>query len=148
MRDRIRKWGSAPIVIPRWMLTLKYSFFVLLGLSVTLATSPSLEMSIGDWLTPAWGIAMVVAGGLSAVGSVGQELEPIERWASATLVVLLLVYSFSPVWIILTEQDWDRAAYSVTALALAGVPTARAWYLLRRTGIPPETGPFAKVTPL
>ena len=73
-----------------------------------------------------------------------EAFEPVERWASAALAILLLLYAFSPVWLIVTEHDWDRAAYSVTALALAGLPSVRAVWLLRRTGIRPARGPFSK----
>jgi hypothetical protein len=126
---------NPPIIVPRFLLTAKYLLLAVLGLSVFIATSPSLNLTGGDYLSPIWGALMVIASLVAAVGSVSIETEALERWSSSAVVILLIVYAFSPVAIILTTGDADRLAYSVTALALTGVPSARAWYLLRRTGL-------------
>lgn len=117
------------------MLTAKYVGFMVLGLTVILATSPSLFETAGEWSSPAWGALVIIAGAWGAVGSTSEHREPIERWACTGLALLLWVYAISPVLIIITELDWDRATYSMTALLLSGLPIARAIYLLRRTGI-------------
>ena len=125
----------SPIIVPRWMLTAKYLLLAILGVAVMYATSPSLEITGGDLLSPIWGALMMVASLVAAVGSVSPQSEVLERWSSSVVAILLVVYAFSPLLIILTTGDADRLAYSVTALALSGIPTARAWYLLKRTGL-------------
>lgn len=134
-KHHLIQWSNAPIIVPRWMLTVKYAILVLLGVAISIATSPSLEAALGDWLTPFWGYGISLSAIVAAIGSANFAWEALERWASSALAILLLVYAFSPVWIILTEGDHDRLAYSVTALALSVIPTARAIYLLRRTGL-------------
>lgn len=137
LKRRARRWANRPIILPGWMLTAKYLGFMLLGLTVYLATSPSLTETAGAWLSPVWGLLVIATGGFGAYGSLRERNEPVERWACAALAILLWVYAVSPVLIIITELDWDRATYSVTALLLSGLPIARAIYLLRRTGIKP-----------
>lgn len=129
--------GSDPIFVPRWMLTAKYLILALLGVAVGLATAPSLVESLGHGLSTVWGFGIALAALVAAYGSLSSEPhhEFIERWSVAALAILLLVYAFSPVFIIFTEGDMDRVVYSVTALGLSGLPTVRAIYLLRRTGL-------------
>lgn len=129
--------GSDPIFVPRWMLTAKYFILALLGLAVAIATAPSLVESLGHGLSTIWGFGIALSALVAAYGSLSSDArhEFIERWSGSALVVLLLVYAFSPVWIIFTEGDLDRVVYSVTALGLSGLPLLRALYLLRRTGL-------------
>lgn len=128
-------WSKSPIIVPRWMLTLKYVVLSALGTAIALATAPSLEDSLGDWLSTYWGYAILISGLLAAIGSARFRWEALERWSGSALSILLLVYALSPVLIIITEGDLDRLVYSITAIGLAMTPSARAVYLLRRTGL-------------
>lgn len=123
-----------PFLVPQWFLTLKYAIISLIGLGAALATSPSLDLTIGDPLTTVWGFLVFLVGMLAVVGS-RLKSEVVERWTASTLFVLLVIYAFSPVLIILTEGDTDRLTYSLTALGLSMLVGLRTWDLLSRTGL-------------
>lgn len=123
-----------PFLVPQWFLTLKYAIISLIGLGAALATSPSLDLTIGDPLTTGWGFLVFLVGMLAVVGS-RLKSEVVERWTASTLFVLLVIYAFSPVLIILTEGDTDRLTYSLTALGLSMLVGLRTWDLLSRTGL-------------
>lgn len=123
-----------PFLIPQWFLTLKYAVISLIGLGAALASSPSLDLTIGDPLTTAWGFVVFLVGVLAVIGS-RLRTEVLERWTASLLFVLLVVYAFSPVLIILTEGDTDRLTYSLTAFGLSMLVGLRTWDLLSRTGL-------------
>lgn len=125
-----------PVVIPRWVLTLKYGLFVLLGAVVWWASAPSVDDVTPDWYTPTWGICLAAAASAAFVGSLRVQWEmPIERWAVSLLASLMFVYALAPISLVIAGNA-DRASFSVVALVISILPTARAVQLLRRTGGP------------
>lgn len=125
----------APLTVPRYVLTVKYAMFALLGIAVGTATAPtSFDAITPDWYTPVWGVALTASALVSVVASLKEEREPIERWSVSLIACLLIGYAFAPIALVL-GGDTDRLAYSVVALTVAMVPTARAIQLLKRTGI-------------
>lgn len=130
---KLIKWGQSPIMIPRWVLTLKYFLFVLIGVTVYVASSPSLDITTWSGYTPFWSIAVMISAFLCLVGSATPNLEVLERWAVLVLSALLIGYAFAPVSLVLAG-DSDKATYSVLALCLSLLPGARAVMLIHRTG--------------
>lgn len=130
---KIQFWPTAPIVFPRWMLTVKYGMFVILGIAVTLTTQPTLRELTDDTFTAGWAIGIMAFGALAALGSLSEQLEPMERWGGVGLCSLLVVYALSPIAFII-GGDFDRLSYSVIAIMVTGVPAVRTLSLLRTTG--------------
>ena len=130
----MREHQREPIIIPRWVLTVKYAVFILLGVTVFIASSPAVDEVTPDWLTPIWGIGISVSAVIALVGSLTQRLEVLERWACAVLASLFLVFALAPI-VLVIQGDEDRAMYSVIALGFALLPIARAAQLLSRTGM-------------
>ncbi|MDN4616398.1 hypothetical protein P5G50_18275 [Leifsonia sp. F6_8S_P_1B] len=128
-------WGRSPILIPRWVLTLKYVMFVFVGVTVYVASSPSLDITTWEGYTPFWSIALIVASLTCIIGSASPRLEVMERWAVLVLFALLIGYAVAPVQLVLAG-DTDRAAYSILAITLSLLPGARAAMLIHRTGRP------------
>jgi hypothetical protein len=120
-------------MIPRWVLVVKYFCFILVGLTVFAASSPSLDLTTIAGYTPIWGLAVILTGAGALIGSARPRLEPLERWSVLFLSALLLGYAAAPIQLVF-GGDVDRAAYSVLALTLSLLPSARAWMLIRRTG--------------
>lgn len=130
MREHIR----SPIVIPRWVLILKYALFVLMGLSVWWASAPAVDALTPDWYTPVWALGVTLSATVAVIGSARERWESLERLAAVALASLLIVYAVSPIVLVL-EGDADRAAFSVVALVVCLMPAARAVQLIKRTGI-------------
>lgn len=129
------KWSRSPITIPRWVLTLKYFLFILIGVTVYLASSPSLDVTTWSGYTPFWSIAVMISGFVCMLASATPKLEVLERWSVLLLTALLVGYAFAPIQLVLAG-DSDRATYSVLAITLSLLPGARAAMLIHRTGRP------------
>ncbi len=142
---RIAQWSRSDVVIPRWLLTLKYTFLALLGVVVIFASQPSIEALTDSaaWTT-GWGYGVAFFASGCFVGSLSdaKTYERIERISSVGLMSLFVVYALAPLYLVLVERDLDRASLSVVALALSIVPFARMLTLLALTGTrstPPVT---------
>jgi len=133
MRRIIDKWRLNTIIIPRWVLTLKYVFFMFVGLTVYIASSPSLDITAGSGYTPIWALCLIAAAAASTVGSISDRLEVLERWSVLLLSALLIGYAMAPISLVFAG-DHDKAAYSVLAITLSLLPIARTAQLIRRTG--------------
>lgn len=133
----MKQWTREPIVVPRSLLTLKYALFILFGASVLWASAPSLNQFTPDGYTGYWASFVSIASIVCLIGSTSNKrpYESIERWGALVLASLLVIYAFSPIILVL-NGDSDRAAFSVAALIVSILPTARALALIRRTGIP------------
>lgn len=130
MRSHLRE----PITIPRWLLTIKYTLFVFVGVTVLWASSPSVDEVSPNWLTPVWAGGITLTATIALVGSLAERFEPLERWSCAVLASLFIVFAVAPISLVL-QGDADRAVYSVIALGFACIPTFRTAQLLRRTGM-------------
>lgn len=133
MRQRLRRWGAEPIMIPRWALTVKYSLFVVMGLSVAAAAAPSLSQLVSsESYTSVWGSVLAIAGVVSAFGSTSVRRERFERVGCTLVVSLLTVYALSPIVLVL-QGDLDRLSFSVVAVVIMVLPLARLIQLIRGT---------------
>jgi hypothetical protein len=122
------------IVIPRWVLVIKYCAFILIGVTVVITTSPSLNLTTASGYTPVWGGMLIGSAIICVVGSLRGLLEPIERWGVLMLSALLLGYAFAPLSLVF-HGDTDKAVYSSIALTLCILPAVRAIQLIRQSGV-------------
>jgi hypothetical protein len=117
-----------PILIPRWVLALKYGLFILLGVAIWRTTSPSFVQVVGDWYTTAWSWCLIAAALVALVGSLSERTEKVERVGVSALACLLLAYAVAPLNLVL-RGDPDRTATSVVALIVSLLPLARSLQL-------------------
>ncbi len=132
MRKKLIRWRE-PVIIPRYILMVKYLCFVGVGVAVYVASSPSLDLTTGAGYTGLWGITVGLSSIGCLVGSMDVRLETVERWAVLVLAALLIGYACAPLQLVLSG-DTNRLAYSTLAVTLAILPTARAVQLIRRVG--------------
>jgi hypothetical protein len=82
--QHIRHWWATPILLPRWVLTVKYAIFAVLGGST--AFTGVFDFSSAGLVR--WFCLAVMLAALTAVVASGSDrLEAIERWACAVVVV-------------------------------------------------------------
>lgn len=124
MRDHMR----TPILIPRWVLAIKYGLFILLGVAIWRTTSPSFVQVVGDWYTTAWSWCLIAGAVVALLGSLREKTEKIERIGASALACLLLAYAVAPLNLVL-RGDPDRTAFSVVALIVSLLPLARSLQL-------------------
>lgn len=123
----------SPIVIPRGILSVKYIMFILLGLSIYIASSPSVDEQTPDWFTPVWGLSIAAPAVVAAFASFSERWETAEFWALVLLVPCIISYPIAAVSSVV-NGDTDRLAFSVAALLIALLPTGRWLMLLPNVG--------------
>lgn len=131
MRKKLKEWTDEPIILSRWVLTIKYALLVLLGLAVAVATAPSLDEAVSsESYSSAWGTGLALAGTVALIGSTSKAREKAEKIGATVLFALLTVYAISPILLVL-QGDMDRLAYSVVAVTISVAPGARLIQLIR-----------------
>lgn len=80
-----------PITIPRWVLTVKYAFFLVLAGATAVRGSATLDLTTPAGYTPIW-CAAVAAGALVALpSSIVRAWEAAEKWAAVWIAGWLSV---------------------------------------------------------
>lgn len=125
MRSRIRYWLSSPISFPRWLLTVKYALFVILGVTGLTAGLPTLTLTAPVWYIPAWSWLIILSATVSAIASTQPKWESIERWGAVGLVGVLASYWFAAFLLFITG-DLARGSFSVLLFIVTVLPALRA----------------------
>lgn len=133
MKRAREKTPPAPLILPRWVLQVKYAGFVVFAAAVVWASSPTVFDILGSE-TSLWAIGVGIAAAVSLPASRRPEWEPVERWSVSALACLMLIYALSPIAFVLAG-DSDRAAFAVIAFMLGILPGFRAFQLLRGIGL-------------
>lgn len=133
MRERLRRWGSDPITIPRGAMVIKYVFTTLLGVAVAVATAPSLDEVTSASYSSLWGAGMFIVGTIATIGSTQKRWWRLEFAGATGVFALLAVYALSPV-VLIFGGDVEKLAYSVIALGFLVFPLTRLVTLIRRGG--------------
>lgn len=111
-----------PIVIPRWVLTVKYAFFLILAAATGVRGLVTLDLTTPAGYTPIWCIA--VAGGalIALPASVVSAWEHAEKWAAAWIAGWLSVVAVNAMF------TGSGAGWLFVALVTC-LPAGRAIYL-------------------
>lgn len=135
MKQLVTRWGGDPIYIPRWVLTVKYALFAVLGVFAIILGLPTLDLTTFDGYTGIWGVWVTLTSIVAGFGSLSRTLEPYERWGSTALVSFLIVYT-------IFAFALGRGTGAFIVLIITLLPGFRSVHLLTRTGLPkPEPVP-------
>jgi hypothetical protein len=125
-----------PVVVPRWLLTLKYSGFIAIGIAGAWAGSPVLTEATSEAYTARWGLVLAVSAVIAAIASLRKSWEVIERWSSLILVAVLSIYTWTAFQIGVIEGDSTRTTLAAVLATLTMLPAARAFGLLMKARWP------------
>lgn len=131
---RIHDWATAILVIPRWLLTVKYALFAVYGVVAAIAGAPSLYAIAGETYAFYWAIALTISA-LFATGASLNETkrsEAVEKWSAVAVVALMSANLFGAISLV-SVGDLSRAAFSVLILLVTLLPAARAAALIVAT---------------
>lgn len=132
MKTRLHNWASAILVIPRWLLTIKYALFALYGVVTAIAGVPTIAESVDAAYAFGWSILLVIVSSLAAFGSISERWEALEKWASVGLVALLSTLLVGAIQLV-GLGDLNRAGFSVLVLIVTLLPGLRAAALIVAT---------------
>lgn len=140
MKKRLTSWGADPLVIPRFVLTLKYAAFVVLGVLGLVAGVTSLQLTTFDGYTFVWSSGIVLSAAAATWASVRSRWEPTEKWAAVILTGWMAAWSIAAlVRIAIFGEGSATGAFALFMLTF--LPGARAIRLLKQSGQSPSTQP-------
>lgn len=133
-KSRVAKWAWSPIIVLRIALLGNYLLWVPAAVIAFLAGVPLFELTTPHGWTPVWAILLGAAATVSAVGSITDRWQKVEKWASAGLSALLLAYIGGMNLTAYLENDLNRKFVGVVALIAGILPIVRFVYLAAQTG--------------
>jgi len=117
-----------PIIVPRWMLIIKYSLFAILGLILARSGSPSIEQQTGNTSLLTYGLLISAASLIAVVGCV--TIEWVEMIGTLGLWILLLVYVGAVAG--RAVDNLGVQAISIVVLTVSMLPAFRGFAILIR----------------
>jgi hypothetical protein len=136
MKEHLKRFISEPLVIPRWMLTAKYVFFVVLGIFAAMAGIPSFDLTTWSGYTTPWSAGVVISASLAAYASLSPARErQLEKWAAVALVSFLAGYVIAAWTLTLFEWNLGRVIFSWIVAGVTMLPAVRMFDLLRQYGL-------------
>ena len=135
MKKRLTNWFKDPILVPRWLITLKYLAFAILGALSVIGGIPTLALATFESFTTYWSAGLIVAAVIAAVASLERRWEEAEKWSGLVVFALLASWSVAAIWRAASEGDVDRMAGAFAVLIISGLPGARVLGLMRGAGL-------------
>jgi hypothetical protein len=140
MKKLIEAWKLQDLILPRWMLSAKYGFFVTLGILAAIAGIPTFDLTTFFGYTSIWSTGIVLSASLAFYASLSVARERhLEKWSAVALVALFGSYTVAAWIATLAEFGSDKALGRVIfcwiLMGVTMLPSVRAWDLLRRYGL-------------
>lgn len=138
MRKHLLTWRDSTFESPKWLLTIKYTFFFVLGLlSSIFGASQSLNVLTFEGYTTFWSFGLTAVSAVAAVASFRTKWEQTwEKWPAVILTGLLLTWAAAATLRAINEGDPGRIQGAFAIAGLAMLPGTRAFGLLRKSGRP------------
>jgi hypothetical protein len=95
VRTRLRE----PVTIPRWALTAKYGFFLILAALSFFRGMTTLDLTTPASYLPLWAGAVAVGALVALPASLFAAAEPLEKWAAAWIAGWLSVVAVNSFFI-------------------------------------------------
>lgn len=136
MRKKILNWvhwWKTPIFVPRWMLSAKYSGFIIMGILFLLWGNATLQLATFDLYTTFWACGVIATAALCLPGSVHDKFESLEKWCALILGGLIMSWSVAAIWRAFAESEFSRIPGAWAVFLVGMFPLARGFGLLRVT---------------
>lgn len=133
-KSRLAIWAWSPAIVLRFSLVTVYMLYVYGSVIAFLAGVPILSLTTPEGYTAPWAILLGASAVASAVGSITDRWQRVERWATMVLSALLLTYIVPLNVVGFLEHDLDRQFIGVIALIAGVLPVTRFVYLAAQSG--------------
>lgn len=133
-KSRLANWAWGPVIMLRIALVLTYLAYVYCSVVAFIAGVPILSFNSLPGYLPVWAALLGISAIVSAVGSLTDRWQKIERWATLVLSAMLLAYMGGlniSAWI---EHDINRKFVGGIAVIASILPVARYIYLAAQSG--------------
>lgn len=133
-KSKLAVWAWSPVIVLRVSLVITYMLYVYASVIAFLVGVPIFTLTTPPGWTPIWAVLLGAAAVASAIGSITDRWQRIERWATCALSGLLLAYIGGLNIMGFVEQDLDRQFVGVIALIAGVLPITRFVYLAAQAG--------------
>lgn len=133
-RSRWAVWAWSPVIVLRIALVGVYLGFVYASVIAFIAGVPVFRLTAPDGYTSVWAILLGTSAVLSAVGSISDRWQQLEKWASLVLSAMMLAYVGGLNGVGFVEGDLDRQFVGAIAFIAFILPAVRFVYLAAQSG--------------
>lgn len=133
-RSRWAIWAWSPVIVLRIALVGVYLGFVYASVIAFIAGVPVFRLTAPEGYTSAWALLLGTAAVLSAIGSVSDRWQQLEKWASLVLSAMMLAYVGGLNGVGFVEGDLDRQFVGAIAFIAFILPAVRFVYLAAQSG--------------
>lgn len=133
-KTRWGTWAWGPVIMLRVALVATYLMYVYAAVIAVIAGVPILDFSNLPGYLPVWAFGLGVSAILSAVGSLTDRWQKVERWATLVLSALLIAYIGGLNIAAWGEGDLSRMFVGGIAIIAGILPVARFVYLAAQSG--------------
>jgi uncharacterized membrane protein YjjB (DUF3815 family) len=133
-RSRWAIWAWSPVIVLRIALVGVYLGYVYASVIAFIAGVPIFRLTAPQGYTSIWAVLLGVSAVLSAIGSITDRWQQLEKWASLGLSSMMAAYVGGLNGVGFAEGDLNRQfAGAVAAIAFI-LPAVRFVYLAAQTG--------------
>lgn len=133
-QSKIAMWAWGPVIILRASLVAIYLLYIYASVIAFLAGVPIFDLTTPHGYTAVWAVALGAASVVSAIGSITDRWQKLEKWATLALSALLLGYIGGLNIVGFIENDLSRQFAGVIAIIAAVMPFVRFVYLAAQSG--------------
>lgn len=132
--SRLAVWAWGPVVVLRIALVAVYLGYVYASVIAFLAGVPVFRLTAPEGYTSVWAVILGTSAVLSAIGSVTDRWQQLEKWASLVLSAMMLAYVGGLNGVGFVEGDLDRQFVGAIAFIAFILPAVRFVYLAAQSG--------------
>lgn len=133
-KSKLAIWVWSPVIVLRVALFATYMLYVYASVIAFLVGVPIFDLTTPPGYTAVWAVLLGAAAVFSAVGSITDRWQKLERWATLILSAILLGYIGSMNLMAWVENDLTRQFVGVIALIAGVLPFTRFVYLAAQSG--------------
>lgn len=133
-QSKFATWAWSPVIVLRVGLVLIYIGYIYASVIAFIAGVPIFDLTTPAGYTPIWAILVGASAVVSAIGSITDRWQKIEKWATLALSAMLFAYIGGLNIVGFIEHDLNRQFIGVIAIIAAIMPVVRFVYLAAQSG--------------
>lgn len=133
-KSKLAIWAWGPVIVLRVALFATYILYVYAAIVAFIAGVPVLDLTTPAGYTAIWAVLLGGSAILSAIGSIKDRWQQLEKWATLVLSAMLLAYVGGLNIVGFAENDLGRQFIGVVALIAGLLPVTRFVYLAAQSG--------------
>lgn len=133
-RSKWAVWAWSPVIVLRVALVATYLAYVYAGIVAFIVGVPIFDLTTPKGYAPLWAFLLGISALASAIGSITDRWQSLEKWATLLLSAMLLAYVGGlniAAWI---EHDLSRQFVGAISLIASILPFTRFVYLAAQSG--------------